>query len=287
MIPLEANRPAATPDLGPAPGATSESVWALGDYHRFATATVWPLGALLVRACGIGPGDRVLDVAAGTGNTALRAAEAGASVVASDVTPQNFDAGRREAAARGVEVEWVEADARTLPFDDGAFDAVTSSVGAIFAPEPPAVAAEMARVCRPGGIIGMINFRPEAVAAGFFGLFARYMPPPAPGVESPLVWGEEDRLRALFGDWLESMRLTRGEYVERAPDGPAGYRALFESSFGPLIALRRGLAGDPVRAAAFEREWREFTERSNLGAPDAAAEYPYPYLLVVARRADR
>lgn len=287
MTRLETTRSVATPDPGPARGPTPESVWALGDYHRFATATVWPLGALLVRACGLGPGDRVLDVAAGTGNTALRAAEAGARVVASDVTAENFEAGRREASARAVEVEWVEADARALPFEDGAFDAVTSSVGAIFAPDPPAVAAEMARVCRPGGTIGMINFRPEAVAAGFFELFARYMPSPEPGAESPLVWGEEDRLRALFGDRVASMRLTRGEYVERAPDGPPGYRALFESSFGPMIALRRGLADDPVRAAAFEREWREFTERANRGAPGGAAEYPYPYLLVVARRTDR
>lgn len=229
----------------------------------------------------------MLDVAAGTGNTALRAAEAGARVTASDVTPENFEAGRREAAARGVEVEWVEADARALPFDDGAFDAVTSSMGAIFAPDPPAVAAEMARVCRPGGTIGMINFRPEGLSAEFFSLFARHAPAPEPGTESPLVWGEEDRLRALFGDRVSSMRLTPGEYVERAQDGPEEYRELFESSFGPLIALRRGLAGDPKRAAALEREWREFTERGNRGAPGGAAEYPYPYLLVVARRSGR
>src|SRR5262245_51398391 len=113
----------------------ASTVWALGDYHRFAKATVWHLGEILVGACGISPGQRVLDVAAGTGNTAIRAAEAGAAVVASDLTPENFEAGRREAALRGVELEWVEADAQALPFEDGGFDVVTSSFGVMFAPD--------------------------------------------------------------------------------------------------------------------------------------------------------
>jgi ubiquinone/menaquinone biosynthesis C-methylase UbiE len=114
--------------------APTRSVWALGDYHRFAKATIWELGAHLVRACAISPGQRVLDVAAGTGNTAIRAAEAGASVVASDLVPEHFAAGRREARQHGVELQWVEADAAALPFADGAFDVVTSSFGAMFAP---------------------------------------------------------------------------------------------------------------------------------------------------------
>jgi ubiquinone/menaquinone biosynthesis C-methylase UbiE len=107
-------------------------------------------GPELVAACGISPGQRVLDVAAGTGNVAIRAAEAGATVVASDLTPENFEAGRREARDRGVELDWVEADAEALPFADGEFDVVTSSAGAIFAPDHQAVADEMLRVCRPG-----------------------------------------------------------------------------------------------------------------------------------------
>ncbi|MGH7694548.1 MAG: class I SAM-dependent methyltransferase, partial [Gemmatimonadaceae bacterium] len=126
-------------------------MWALGDYHRFATETVWQLGPILVRACGISAGQRVLDVAAGTGNVAIRAAEVGARVVASDLTPENFAAGRREAAARGVELEWIEADAERLPFADDEFDVVTSSLGAIFAPDHRAAAYEMFRVCRRGG----------------------------------------------------------------------------------------------------------------------------------------
>ena len=109
----------------------------------------------------------MLDVAAGTGNVAIRAAETGASVVASDLEPESFAAGRREAHARGVELEWVVADAQALPFPDGAFDVVTSSFGAIFAPDHHAVASELLRVCRPGGTIGMVNFTPEGLGGEF------------------------------------------------------------------------------------------------------------------------
>ena len=127
-------------------------------------------------ACGIAAGQRVLDVAAGTGNVAIRAAEAGAQVVASDLTPENFEAGRREARARGVELEWVEADAEALPFGDGEFDVVTSSFGAMFAPDHQAVADELLRVCRPGGTIGMLNFTPEGLGGEFFELFGATRP---------------------------------------------------------------------------------------------------------------
>ncbi len=160
--------------------AAERAMWALGDYHAFAKQTVWELGPLLVEACGITEGQRVLDVAAGTGNVAIRAAAAGADVVASDLTPENFDAGRAEARAQGVAVEWVEADAEALPFADGEFDAVTSSFGAMFAPDHQQVADELLRVCRPGGTIGMINFTPDGTAAAFFDTLARYAPPPPP-----------------------------------------------------------------------------------------------------------
>jgi SAM-dependent methyltransferase len=145
--------------------AAVRAAWALGDYHRFATELVWEVGPVLVAACGISPGQRVLDVAAGTGNAAIRAAEAEARVVASDLTPENFDAGRREARERGVELEWVEADAEALPFAADEFDVVTSSFGAMFAPDHQAVADELVRVCRPGGTIGMANFTPEGLEA--------------------------------------------------------------------------------------------------------------------------
>lgn len=263
--------------------AAVRRMWALGDYHRFATSTVWELGQVLVDACGIAPGQRVLDVAAGTGNTAIRAAEAGAEVTASDLTPENFDAGRREAAARGVELEWREADAEALPFEDGAFDVVTSSVGALFASDQQAVADEMVRVCRPGGTIGMINFRPAGLGAEFFELVGRYAPAPPVPTPSPLRWGEEDGVRALFGAGVEAIDFTRGEYREFAPD-PEAYRDLFMETFGPLIAIRGLLAEtDPERAEAFDRDFLEYARRGNRGEPGGPAEYPYPYLLVVAR----
>ena len=134
--------------------ASARTMWALGDYHRFATETVWELGPILVAASGVSAGQRVLDVAAGTGNVAIRAAQAGASVVASDITPEHFDAGRRAAREAGVELEWIEGDAQALPFADDEFDIVTSCFGAMFAPDHGAAANELLRVCRPGGVIG-------------------------------------------------------------------------------------------------------------------------------------
>lgn len=259
-------------------------MWALGDYHGFATQTIWPVGALLVRACGTAPGQRVLDVAAGTGNTAIRAAKTGASVIASDLTPENFEAGRLEAAAQGVSLEWMEADAEALPFDDDEFDVVTSSFGAIFAPDHAAVASEMVRVCRPGGVIGITAFKPQGVAKDFFELFGRYAPPLPPGGRPPLLWGDETHVRDLFGDRVESIEMTSGEYTERSAEGPDGYRRLFERTFGPLIALREMLAKEPERLASFDREFREFTIHGNHGSPGGPAEYPYSYLLVIARK---
>jgi ubiquinone/menaquinone biosynthesis C-methylase UbiE len=258
------------------------AMWALGDYHRFAKETVWELGPVLVAACGISPGQRVLDVAAGTGNVAIRAAETGAQVVASDLTPENFEAGRREARERGVELEWVEADAEALPFRDGEFDVVTSSFGAIFAPDHQAVARELVRVCRPGGTIGLLAFTPEGLAGDFFGLFARYGPSPRPEAEPPILWGDESHVRGLFGDRLEELLLSRSEYVEQAAT-PQAYVELFQVTFGPLIALRRYVADRPDAAAALDRELVEFATRANGGAPDGPAEYRYEYLLVVAR----
>ena len=263
--------------------AEQRALWALGDYHRFATETVWVLGPVLVDACGITAGQRVLDVATGTGNVAIRAAEAGADVVAADLTPENFEAGRREARARGVELDWVEADAESLPFEDGAFDVVTSSLGAIFAPDHQAVADELVRVCRPGGTIGMINFTPEGLAGGFFELFGRYAPPPPAGAQAPVLWGSEEHVRDLFGSRLASLGLARRHYVERSPD-PAAYCEFFRETFGPVAGLFAALADRPDTLAALDRDFLEFATRSNQGPPGGPAEYRYEYLLVVGRK---
>src|SRR5262245_53885720 len=150
--------------------APARAIWRLGDYHRFALEQMWEIGPIVVDACGISSGQRVLDVAAGTGNVAIRAAEAGAEVVALDITPENLEAGRTEAVARGVTIEWIEPDAQALPFADGEFDVVTSSFGAIFAPDHQQVADELLRVCQPGGTIGVTSFPPVGMAADTFGV---------------------------------------------------------------------------------------------------------------------
>jgi 2-polyprenyl-6-hydroxyphenyl methylase/3-demethylubiquinone-9 3-methyltransferase len=262
--------------------AQERALWALGNYQAFATATVWGVGAELVAACGIGAGQRVLDVAAGTGNVAIRAAEAGAQVVAADLTPENFEAGRREAEARGVAVEWIEADAEALPFGEGEFDAVLSSFGAMFPPHQQVVADELLRVCRSGGTIGMANFTPEGLGGAFFALFGRYAPAPPPGSSPPVAWGSEERVRELFDGRVSSLELTRKEYVERWPGGPGGYVEFFKATFGPAIAVY-GLLPDEQRAA-LDAEFHAFAVGANRAAPGEAAEFPYEYLQVVATK---
>ena len=259
------------------------AMWAMGDYDRFARATVWPLGPVLVQACGIRQGQRVLDVAAGTGNVALRAALAGASVVASDLTPEHFDAGRRAAAAAGTTVEWIEGDAEALPFDDGAFDVVTSCFGAMFAVNHRAVAAELVRVCRPGGVIGMINFTPDGIGGEFFALLAPYAPAP-PGPDLPVAWGREEHVRGLFGAAVSDLRMTRQVNVERAAS-PEEYCTLFTETFGPLIAIRESLS--PARRAELDRAFLQAVVTWNQGRSTGAVEIPYEYLLVIARTAAR
>ena len=256
------------------------SPWALGDYDRFARELVWDLGPKLVEACAIGPGQRVLDVAAGTGNVALRAAQAGAQVVASDVTRESLAVGKRNARELGLEMKWVQADAQALPFANGEFDVVTSAVGAIFAPHHQAVADELLRVCRPGGMIGMVNFTPEGNAADFFGALAPYAPAPPPGALPPVLWGSEEHVRELFGNRVASLDMTRQTYVERRPGGPRGYCDFIYETFGPVIAIRAG-AENPQ---ALDRDFLAFATRANQGAPGGPAEIAYEYLLVVARR---
>lgn len=263
--------------------AAVRAAWALGDYHRFAKATVWERGAELVQACGIIAGQRLLDVAAGTGNTAIRGAEAGARVVASDLTPENFEAGRRESRERGVELEWVTADAEALPFADAEFDVVTSSFGAIFAPDHQAVANEMVRVCRPGGTIGMLNFTPEGLFSDFLAALTDYAPAPPPAAASPALWGSERHVRELLGERVEFVELTRREYSETAAS-PRAYVELFTQTFGPVVAIRQSLADEPERALAFERDFLDFATRANSGRSDGPAEYRYEYLRVVARK---
>jgi ubiquinone/menaquinone biosynthesis C-methylase UbiE len=256
-------------------------MWALGDYHRFATETVWELGPVLVTACGVAPGQRVLDVAAGTGNVAIRAAQAGASVVASDVTPENFDAGRRAARAAGVDLEWIEGDAAALPFADDEFDVVTSCFGVMFAPDQAAAASELLRVCRPGGVIGLINFTPDGAGGDFFRVLSASAPPAPSATPSPLFWGTEDHVKTLFGDRVQALEMTRHEYCETAMSERA-YFELFRDSFGPMVAIYAGLRDQPARIAELDAAFMQFIARWNRNASDGHVRIPYEYLQVLA-----
>lgn len=258
-------------------------MWALGDYHAVAKTVTASLGTRLVGACGVGPGQRVLDVGAGSGNAAIPAAEAGASVVASDLTPELFAAGRREAARRGVELEWIEADAEALPFVDGEFDVVMSCIGAMFAPDHRAVAGELVRVCKPGGTIGMINWPPQGWVAEFFGVFARYAPPPSPGAVPPTSWGSAEHLRELFDGRVSSLEVTTGSMVVDHFAGPLDLREYYKAHFGPTIATYAGLAETPERVSALDRDFLEFAQRTNRGPTGGPAVFDYEYVIVVAR----
>lgn len=161
------------------------AMWASGDYPSVASEIIPDMGAVLVRAAGVRPGQRVLDVAAGSGNAAIAAALEGADVVASDLTPELLRAGEKEAVRRGAELAWREADVEALPFGDGEFDAVLSCVGIMFAPHHRASADEVVRVCREGGTIGLANWTPEGFIGQMFGVMKPYAPPPPEGAQPP------------------------------------------------------------------------------------------------------
>jgi 2-polyprenyl-6-hydroxyphenyl methylase/3-demethylubiquinone-9 3-methyltransferase len=226
----------------------------------------------------------VLDVGAGTGNVAIRAAEKGAQVVASDLTPENFEAGRHEARAHGVKLEWVEADAEALPFSDGEFDVVTSSVGAIFAPRHQTVADQLVRVCRTGGTIGMTSIVPAGLAGDWFEIIERYSPPASSDALSPLLWGDESHVRALFGDQVESLDITRKKLlIERFTD-PVDLGLFMKANHPLFVGLYEQLADKPARVAALDLELAEAATRWNHGGPDGPAIYEIEYLLIVTRK---
>lgn len=264
--------------------AAVSSVWALGDYNRFTTELDSQLGRDLVEASDIGAGQRVLDVASGSGNVAIRAAEAGADVVASDITVANMKAGAREADRRGVELEWIEADAQALPFGDAEFDVITSAVGAMFAPDQHAVADELLRVCRPGGTIAMANFTPDGLAAKFFGVIGPFLPPPPHNAQSPLLWGDPSHVRKLFGDRVSTFEANERELVETMPGPPLEYCTFYKQTFGPVIAAYASVEGDPERTADLDREFLDFATKANTGPPEGPTQLRFEYLLLLARK---
>jgi SAM-dependent methyltransferase len=263
--------------------ARHAKMWASGDYPSMVETFLLPLGPRLAEACEIGPGMRVLDVAAGTGNAAIPAAQRGAQVTASDLTPELLEAGRARAAAEGVELEWAEADAEQLPFDDESFDVVMSSIGAMFAPRHQSVADELVRVCRPGGTIGLLSWTPEGMIGALFRTMGPFAPPPPPGAQPPPLWGSEQHVRELLGDRVE-LRLLERELLEvTAFERPRDYGEHFKARYGPTIVARAN-AVRAGRDAEFDQALDEFSDEWNRGTPDRA-HFEQEYLLAVGTRA--
>jgi SAM-dependent methyltransferase len=264
--------------------ATHRAMWMLGDYPRVAREVLAPLGMELVKACRITRGQQVLDVAAGSGNAAIAAAEAGAAVVAADLVPELLGAGSREAAALGVVLDWVEADAESLPFDDGEFDVVMSCIGVMFAPHHDRAADELLRVCRPGGTIGVLNWANPGSIADFFGVFGPYSPPPPPGTSPPLLWGDPGYVRELLGERVEGLTVTSGRLPVDHFAEPAELCAFYKRNFGPTVRAYAGIADDPERVAALDRAFLAYATTHNLDPSGPRARYAWDYLTFTARK---
>lgn len=262
--------------------ASHRALWASGDYPAVAAELIPELGPELVRACGVRPGHRVLDVAAGSGNAAIPAAAVGAVVTASDLTPELFEAGRVIAADRNVELEWVEADAEAMPFADNSFDIVMSCVGAMFAPHHQAVADELIRVCRPDGTIGMINWTPDGFIGTMFATIKPYAPPPPPGATPPPMWGDEAHVRKLLGDGVADLQMQRQVVVMDHSVTPLDFREYWKRNDGPTIAAYRFNNEKPDRAAELDARLLAFLERSNQSLVLGRTAYSAEYLLVTA-----
>jgi SAM-dependent methyltransferase len=262
--------------------AKHRAMWALGDYPAVAADVIPELGPVLVAASGVRAGDRVLDVAAGSGNAAVPAALTGARVTASDLTPELFEAGRAFAASHGVTVEWEEADAEALPYDDGAFDVVLSCVGVMFAPHHQRAADELVRVCRPGGTIGLLCWTPGGFVGEMFTTMKPYAPPPPPGAQPPPLWGDENHARALLGDRVTDVvarreRLTIGRFPS-----PEAWLTSWKTVYGPTIAVYRHLGGDPEEVAALDRDLAGLAARYDRGTGSTVMDWEY--LVLTARK---
>ena len=273
---------AGTTDAGRALKAKHRAMWAFGDYPAVATDLVAGLGPILVGACQVRPGDRVLDVAAGTGNAAIPAAVAGASVVASDLTPELLETGRREAERRGTTLEWREADAEDLPFADNEFDTVMSCLGVMFTPFHQASAGELVRVCRPGGTLGLLNWTPEGFIGQLFATMKPYAPPPPPGAQPAPLWGLEEHVRSLLGDRVTDVRASRRSVQVDLFGRPEGFRDYFKARYGPVIAVYRGMADDRQRTAALDADLADLARRHDRGSGSTVMEWEY--LLLTARK---
>jgi SAM-dependent methyltransferase len=260
--------------------AKHEAVWASGDYAAVAREVIPALGPVLVDAVRLVPGERVLDVAAGSGNVAIPAARRGASVVASDLTAALLERGRAAAADLGVELAWEQGDAEALPYDDASFDVVTSCVGVMFAPHHQVAADELVRVLRPGGRLGLISWTPAGFIGQMFATMKPFVPAPPPGAQPPPLWGDAGHVRALLGDRVTDVdaqvRRLRTDRFGTAEQ----FVEYFRASYGPTIAAFKNLADQPDRAEELRRALVDLAARHDLGG----GVMEWEYLLLTATR---
>ncbi|OBK43929.1 class I SAM-dependent methyltransferase [Mycobacterium sp. 1081908.1] len=259
--------------------ATHRAMWALGDYALMAEEVMAPLGPVLVAAAGIGPGARVLDVAAGSGNISLPAAAAGADVVSTDLTPELLRRSQARAAARGLTLDHREANAHALPFGDGEFDAVISAIGVQFAPDHRRAADELVRVCRPGGTIGVISWTPEGFFGRMLATIRPYRPSLSPAVPPAALWGREGYVTGLLGDRVGRVSLLRRNLRVHRFDGPEAVHAYFKHHYGPTIEAYANIGHNRVLAAELDAQLVELAGRY---LADGAMRWEY--LLVTAER---
>jgi SAM-dependent methyltransferase len=260
---------------------THRATWAAGDYAAVAQVIDEAPPRDLLARLELTPGQEVLDVATGTWNIAIRAAAAGAQVVGLDLTPELFEAARERAEAHGVAVEWVEGDAEDVPFEDDRFDHVLSAFGVQFAPRHEIVARELARVCRPGGHIGIVNWTPGGQVGELFKIMGRYLPPPPDFASPPPLWGDEQHVRGLFEGTGIALEFARGQNPWRF-DSAEHYVVFMETHYGPTVKARERLSA--------ENRWQEcraeilaLAERRNE-ATDGSLLMHAEYLIAVGSK---
>ena len=257
-----------------------QKVWSEGDFSVIANL-VFNASENLADELRLLPDERVLDVACGSGNGAISAARrAPAGVVGIDYVPALLERGRERAAAERVEVEFVEADAQNLPFEESSFDVAMSIFGVMFAPDQHKAAAELLRVVKPGGRIGMGNWCPDGGVGRMFKTIAKHAPPP-PGIDSPLLWGTEGRLRELFGDGISDLRIVR-RVARQAFPTPDHQIELFRTYFGPTKTAFERVG--PEGEQALYDDLRTFLEEENT-AGERALVIEAEYLEIIATRA--
>jgi SAM-dependent methyltransferase len=251
-------------------------LWGLGDYSEL-SRMLTPAAEALCDACAVSAGQEVADVAAGDGNFALAAAREGAAVVASDLSPGMVERGRERAAAEGYEIEWLEADAEELPFEDARFDCAGSVFGAMIAPRPKVAASELFRVVRPGGTIGMTAWRPDGLM-GDLGRITRGYAPPS-DLPSPHEWGLEENVKERFEGLAGSIEFQRGT-IQWEADSPEHMLVRMEECTPPQIAAKQNMP--PERYKEMRGETVELFRRWNGG--DGPLSVGMDYLLIVARK---